>query len=176
MRTYKRALKIQLSESVGLVTAISGCVYLMKPGASSPSFVGFILMSISCVAWGFYTLKGRGVNNPIKDTCDNFFWTLPWVVLLLMVTIAFSTITYSGVILAIVSGGLASAVGYVIWYAALKGLSAIQAGVVQLLVPIIAALGGVIFANEEVTLELADATVIILSGSSDGVIGKVSIW
>jgi drug/metabolite transporter (DMT)-like permease len=69
-----------------------------------------------------------------------------------------------GIILAVISGALASGVGYTVWYIALKGLSATQASVVQLVVPIIAAIGGVVFMSEVLTKRLIISAAMILSG------------
>ena len=66
--------------------------------------------------------------------------------------------------LAMASGGITSALGYTLWYQALRSLSSIQAGVVQLLVPVIAAFGGVLFVGEFVTWPLVIASLLILGG------------
>ncbi|GIU53596.1 DMT family transporter [Shewanella sp. KT0246] len=164
--------KLHFAEWFGVMIAFAGFVYLVMPGASAPSISGFVLMAASGVAWGLYTLEGKRSREPISDTSFNFIRTLPLVFILSMATISFSTITPTGVLLAIISGGLASAVGYVIWYTALAGLSGIQAGVVQLLVPVIAAVGGVIFADEVFTLRLAISSLVILSGIMTVLLGK----
>lgn len=152
------------SEWAGLVLAFSGFVYLMLPGATIPSVSGFVLMTISGIAWGLYTLKGRGSKNPLADTTYNFLRTVPLVLVVLALTWAESTYTMRGVLLAALSGGIASGLGYTIWYAALGGLSATQAAVLQLLVPVIAAVGGIIFVSESITMRLTIAAILILTG------------
>ncbi|MCL1066319.1 DMT family transporter [Shewanella olleyana] len=164
--------KLHFSEWFGVMIAFSGFVYLVMPGASAPSISGFVLMAVSGVAWGFYTLEGKQSSEPISDTSYNFIRTLPLVIILSIATIPFSTITPTGILLTIISGGLASAVGYVIWYAALAGLTGIQASVVQLLVPVIAAIGGVIFADEVFSLRLGISSLVILSGIMIVLLGK----
>jgi drug/metabolite transporter (DMT)-like permease len=148
----------------GLLLAFAGFVYLVLPGVTAPPLGGFVLMLISGIAWGFYSLNGRQSENPLMDTGYNFLRTLPFVVLLLVVTFKFSAMTMQGVILAIVSGGIASGIGYAIWYTALRGLTSTVAAVVQLSVPLIAALGGILLLSESLTLRLGLASILILSG------------
>ena len=70
------------------------------------------------------------------------------------------------------SGGVASGIGYSVWYAALRGLSVTVAAVVQLSVPIIAAIGGVVFVSEIVTLRLTLSAVMIVGGISTVILGR----
>jgi drug/metabolite transporter (DMT)-like permease len=121
-------------------------------------------MSVAGIAWGLYTLQGRDSSVPLLDTSRNFLWTLPMVVVLILVTFQDASLTTVGVILAMLSGGLASGIGYAIWYSALRHISSTQAAVLQLAVPVIAALGGVVLMNESVTLTLVVAAVMILGG------------
>jgi drug/metabolite transporter (DMT)-like permease len=65
---------------------------------------------------------------------------------------------------AIASGALASGIGYTIWYTALPGLKATNAATVQLSVPVIAALGGIIFLGELISIRLILASIAILGG------------
>ena len=151
-------------EWLGITIAFFGFIYLVAPGVSAPSPIGLVLMSVAGIAWGLYTLAGRGSENPLGDTTFNFIRTLPMVLILVAVTFPFANLSITGVLLAILSGGIASGIGYSIWYMALGGLSATQAAVVQLIVPVIAALGGVLFANEPVHLRLVVASIMILGG------------
>ena len=100
------------------------------------------LMIVAGVAWGVYSLAGRGVANPLQTTAWNFIGTVPLV--LVSSLIFYNDIQFSqqGMILAILSGAVASGIGYAIWYRALPLLGAMHAATVQLTVPIIAALGG----------------------------------
>lgn len=159
-------------EWLGLMVAFGGFVYLVLPSLSTPSFVGFILMTVAGICWGFYTLAGRGAGNPLSDTAYNFFRTLPLVGILFAVTVQYGELSQKGILLAVLAGGLTSGVGYTIWYTALKGLSATQAAVIQLMVPVIAAVGGVIFSNELFTLRLGIATLLILGGILTVVLAK----
>jgi drug/metabolite transporter (DMT)-like permease len=149
---------------VGVLIAFIGFVYLVLPGVSTPSFLGFILMTIAGVAWGFYSLIGRDSVNPLADTAFNFTRTLPFILVMTIITFPSLELSTKGFILALLSGAIASGIGYTIWYTALKDISATQAAVVQLTVPIFAAIGGVVFMSEVVTLRLIVAAVIILSG------------
>ncbi len=164
--------RLYLAEWVGVLMAFSGLIYLVLPDVSSPSFNGFILMTLSGVAWGVYTLKGRHSQAPILDTAYNFARTLPLVLVLIIVAFDSLHFTYQGIILAAIAGGLTSAIGYSIWYIALKGLSATQAAVIQLSVPIIAAIGGVIFVAEPITYRLVISSLVVLGGILTVVIGR----
>ncbi len=159
-------------EWLGISFAIGGFIYLILPSASTPSLQGFVLMAIAGIAWGIYTLLGRGSKTPLADTCHNFVRSLPFCVLLGLLFISQNDLSGHGVVLAILSGGLASGIGYSIWYTALRGLSASTAAVSQLLVPVIAALGGVIFVGEELSLRLAISAALILGGVALVIAGR----
>jgi len=160
------------SEWLGLFIAFSGFVYLIIPNLTTPSLLGFILMTVSGVAWGFYTLVGRTSKQAFSDTAYNFLRTTPFVIVLLIFTFQDSHITWEGVLLAVLSGSIASGVGYSVWYIALGGLSVTKAAVVQLFVPIIAAIGGVIFTNELITLRLVESSVLVLGGILTVIMGR----
>jgi len=156
--------KLHAVEWTGVVIAFTGFVYLVFPALATPSAAGFLLMTIAGIAWGVYTIMGRGSKDPLVDTAYNFFRTVPFVVILLIVTMKSSNYSSEGILLAVLSGGVTSGIGYTIWYTALGGLSALQAAVLQLLVPVIAAFGGVMFLSEDITLRLTIAAVLILGG------------
>jgi drug/metabolite transporter (DMT)-like permease len=164
--------KLHLSEWFGLTIAFAGFVYLIIPNLTTPSLDGFILMSISGIAWAFYTLIGRGLNNPLSDTTYNFMRTTPFILALLVFALNNMQITSMGIMLAVLSGAIASGVGYFVWYIALTGLSVTQAAVVQLFVPIIAAIGGVIFTSELITLRLIESSTLVLGGILMVVLGR----
>jgi len=159
-----KGLSLNKLEWFGVALAFLGLAYLLSPGVTAPSFSGFLLMSLAGVAWGVYTVLGKGSNNPLADTAVNFLRTLPFVLIFVALTIQGTQITREGLYLAIFSGALTSGVGYAIWYAALKGLSSIQAGTMQLLVPVIAIFGGILFANEALSMRLMLSSFIILGG------------
>jgi len=156
--------RLLITEWIGVSIAFIGFIYLVSPGVTSPSIMGFSFMTVAGIAWGIYTLKGRDSLNPLMDTAYNFFRTIPFVMVLAVIAIQSTYYTTEGILLAALSGGIASGIGYTIWYVALGGLSAIQAAVVQLLVPVIAALGGVIFLSEKITLRLTLSGIMILGG------------
>jgi drug/metabolite transporter (DMT)-like permease len=164
--------RLHYCEWLGLLLAFSGFVYLLIPTLSTPSLMGFILMTLSGIAWGIYTLLGRASKNPLSDTAYNFLRTSPLVLLLIIFTLQNAHLTFTGVVLAILSGALASGVGYFVWYLALAGLSVVQAAVVQLFVPAIAAIGGVIFTNELITLRLVESSVLVLGGILIVILGR----
>jgi drug/metabolite transporter (DMT)-like permease len=164
--------RLHISEWLGVIISFAGFVYLILPGVTTPSVTGFLLMTVAGIAWGIYTLKGRGSTNPLMDTAYNFLRTVPLVIILAIVTINHSHYSTSGILLAVISGGIASGIGYAIWYSALGGLSATQAAVVQLSVPVIAASGGVIFVSEPITLRLIISAALILGGILLVVIGR----
>jgi len=166
--------RLHYSEWIGILIAFSGFVYLVKPNLTTPSSTGFVLMTVAGIAWGFYSLMGRASRNPISDTTYNFLRTLPFVIILILLTLVFrdTHLSQKGILLAVLSGAVASGIGYTIWYIALGGLSVIQAAVVQLLVPIIAALGGVLFADEFISLRLMLSSIMVLGGILTVVIGR----
>ncbi|SFA75223.1 Threonine/homoserine efflux transporter RhtA [Collimonas sp. OK607] len=149
---------------LGLALAVAGLVYLVSPGVAAPPPLGAALMAIAGVAWGVYSLRGRGVADPLAATAGNFTRAVPLALLLSLLFVAHAYADAAGVALAITSGTLTSGIGYVIWYAALSKLSAMRAATVQLSVPLIAAFGGVAFLSEAITPRLVAASVAILGG------------
>lgn len=164
--------KLHNIEWFGVIVAFIGFVYLVMPGVSAPSFTGFVLMSISGISWAGYTLLGKNSANPLSDTTFNFLRTSPFLIVLIALTLKQTTFTQEGVILAVLSGGITSGLGYTIWYKVLKDLKSIQAAVLQLLVPILATFGGIIFASEDFSLRLAISTIMILGGIVAVILGK----
>ncbi|MFH0258336.1 DMT family transporter [Vibrio rumoiensis] len=157
--------KLKWVEWMGILLAFLGFIYLVMPSLSTPSFSGFLLMAIAGAAWAGYTIRGKACADPLSDTAGNFIRSLPLCVLVVFYILATQhTLTTEGITLAIVSGAITSGVGYAVWYVALKGLTSTQAGVIQLLVPVIAALGGVVFLQEPITLSFVLASSMILVG------------
>lgn len=161
-----------IREWAGMLLAVCGLGYLASPGMAAPSPSGAILMAIAGCAWGVYSLRGRGIADPLSDTAGNFVRTLPLTAGLGLFALQDSEISADGVLLAVVSGALTSGVGYVMWYAALRGLSATRAAVVQLCVPVLAAGGGVAFLSEAISARLVLAAALILGGVGLGLRGK----
>ena len=163
--------RLSVFEWLGLLLACSGLVYLVFPELSKPSIIGFIMMSIAGIAWGVYTVLGQGSQKPLADTASNFIKSIPFAVILILPflgQISASPFQNDALakawLLAISSGAITSGMGYAIWYAALRNLKTSQAGVLQLLVPIIAAIGGVVFADELLTGRLIIASLLTLGG------------
>lgn len=148
----------------GFGVAVAGLVLLLLPGLAAPPLWGAGLMLGAGVAWGVYSLRGRGAGNPIRVTAGNFLRTVPITVLLSVVMFRQASFDTAGVGYALASGALTSGLGYAIWYTALPALKATTAATVQLSVPVIAALGGVILLGEPLSLRLVVATVAILGG------------
>jgi drug/metabolite transporter (DMT)-like permease len=148
----------------GLALAIGGLVYLVSPGVTAPDTVGALLMMVAGIAWGLYSLLGKGSGDPLEATANNFIYSVPLVIIVSLVFRADFAASRDGVLLAIASGAAASGLGYAIWYAALKGLSGTNAATVQLSVPVIAAFGGVVLLSEDITLRLLIASAATLGG------------
>ena len=138
----------------GILCAFAGLVYLLSPGVSTPPISSALLMLLAGIAWGFYSLRGKGTAAPLVATCWNFIASLPLVVLTYLIFREDTGLSQTGVILAILSGALASGVGYAIWYTALPHLTATHAATVQLTVPVIAAVGGVVLLAEPPSVAL----------------------
>lgn len=149
---------------VGFALAVGGLVYLLSPGITAPAPVGATLMAVAGVSWGGYSLRGRGVANPLAATASNFLRAVPFTLALSLFFAMQSHASFMGLVLAVASGALTSGIGYVIWYAALAGLSAMRAATVQLSVPPVAALGAMIALSEAITPRWALASVAILGG------------
>ncbi|MBR7889223.1 DMT family transporter [Marinomonas sp. A79] len=166
--------KLAFLEWLGLLIAFAGFAYLVLPTLSSPSLIGFILMTFAGIAWGLYTWRGKISAKPLFATTSNFVRTIPMLGVVLLVVSVNGTIQMDseGLFYAIVSGAIMSGLGYALWYAVLPYLSASLAAVLQLLVPVIATLGGVVFANESITLHLMIATSGVLGGVLLVIIGK----
>jgi len=164
---------LQLRQVAGLVLAFGGLVGLLLPGLTAPPLAASGLMLIAGIAWGIYSLRGRGSGDPIQVTAGNFMLALPFALVLELAVSAPDQVTLLGISYAVASGALASGVGYSIWYAALKELRATHAATVQLSVPVIAAIGGLVFLGEQLTLRLVFASVAILGGIALVILGKV---
>ena len=154
-------MKLQL---VGLALAFGGLIGLLLPGLSTPPLHGSLLMLAAGVAWGVYSLRGKGAGDPTKVTAGNFLRTVPIAIIFSLLMLNDISLDTAGIFCAVCSGALASGIGYTIWYMALPALKATHAAIVQLSVPVIAALGGVIFLSEPITLRLALASIAMLGG------------
>ncbi len=159
-------------EWAGMAIAMGGLVYLLSPGLSAPPIQGATLMAVSGIAWGIYSLLGRSETNPMAATANNFVRAAPFMVLLAIALWPSLHSDVEGILLAVASGAIASGIGYSIWYAALPGLVASTAATVQLTVPAIAAVGGVLFLGETLTIRLVMAGILILGGVAIAIQGR----
>lgn len=148
----------------GIAAAAAGFVWLLVPGAGAPPIVGGGLMTVAGIAWGVFSLRGRMSAAPVASTARAFLFALPWVLIVNLALLRDVHWTLAGVSLAVASGAVASALGYIAWYTALPQLSAIAAGTVQLSVPVIAALGGTLFLREAPSLRWLACGAAILGG------------
>lgn len=162
--TLAKGNRLSTIEWVGLAMAFFGFVYLVSPGVAAPAILGAGLMSCAGVAWGAYTINGKGSSTPLLDTTGNFIRASLIAVLLIPMIIFQYQAGWQGVLLAIVSGAITSGVGYAIWYLVLPNLTATVAAVSQLTVPIIAGFGGWLLLSEEPSERLSLSTVFILLG------------
>ena len=158
----------------GLVLALGGLVGLLAPGLSAPPVVGAALMLTAGVFWGVYSLRGRAGGDPTRVTAGNFLRAAPLGVALGLIGLRSASLDAAGLGYAVASGAIASGLGYAIWYSALPALSSTSAAVVQLSVPVIAALGGYLFLGEAITPRLVLASIAILGGIAAVVVGPRS--
>lgn len=156
--------QLQLRQVVGLVLAFAGLVLLLLPGISAPPLGGSVLMLSAGVAWGIYSLRGKGVADATAATAGNFLRAAPMALLLSGAFLPWAQLDRAGVGYAIISGAITSGLGYVIWYAALPGLKAASAASVQLSVPVLTAVAGILFLGESITLRFVIASAAVLGG------------
>lgn len=155
---------------LAFIVAVAGFVYLMLPSAAVPSLSAATLMAISGVAWGIYSIRGKACVSPLRATGFNFLRSLVAIPLLFIISmvylknISLATISVEGILLACASGAIASGIGYSIWYMAMPLLKNTQAAVVQLCVPLLAAIFGVVFLSEQLTINFIIASAVILMG------------
>lgn len=159
-------------EWLGLVIAVGGLVYLVLPGLASPPLLSSLLMAAAGMAWGAYSLRGKGSVDPLRDTAGNFARSLLFAVPLIAIYIPVLHLTSRGWLFAVLSGALTSGVGYTVWYAALKYHTSTRAAVLQLAVPVIAAVFGIVLLGEFATATLGIAGLMILGGIALALIGK----
>lgn len=159
-----RGERFGIAQSGGLALACAGFVGLLLPGLSAPPLGGALLMILAGIAWGIYSLRGRGAGDATASTAGNFIRAVPFAAALSLMTLSQAAADASGIGYAVVSGALASGLGYAVWYSVLPALRATHAATVQLSVPVIASLGGALFLDEAITLRLILASVAVLGG------------
>ena len=167
MIAFSRGERLSVQQSLGLALAILGLIYLLAPGVEAPSMIGAGLMILSGIGWGLYSILGKSAGQALARTAGNFaraaiilgaltpfvFWQFPE-----------GSANSKGLLLAILSGTLTSALGYALWYSVLKDLTVTTASISQLSVPVIAAVGGALFVFEPVTLPFAISCTAVLLG------------
>lgn len=149
---------------VGVLVAIAGLVWLLLPGLAAPTVVAAGLMLVAGLAWGVYSLLGRGAGDATAATGGNFIRAVPFAAVLSLAAASQSSPDPMGLMYAVASGAVTSGLGYVLWYAALPALTATSAATIQLCVPAIAALGGAVLLAEPITARLLIASAAILGG------------
>jgi drug/metabolite transporter (DMT)-like permease len=160
----RKGERLRLGQIAGLLLALAGLVTLVLPGLSAPPLGAALLMLGAGIAWGIYSLRGKGAGDPLRATAGNFLRATPMAALLTIMMLGSANFDRTGVCYAIVSGALASGIGYAIWYTALPALKASGAATVQLSVPVLAAAGGIVFLGEQVTLRFVLASAAVLGG------------
>jgi drug/metabolite transporter (DMT)-like permease len=156
--------RIDFSMALGWMLAVAGLVILVFPGVSAAPATQSALMLCAGAAWGVYSLRGRRSSDPLRDTAGNFARAVPGALLISAIMWRHSSLDRTGMALAALSGSLASGVGYAAWYTALPRLRAIAAANLQLSVPLITSLAGVVLFAEPITVRLASASVLLLGG------------
>jgi drug/metabolite transporter (DMT)-like permease len=164
--------RLSKPQQLGLLLALGGLVGLLLPGLSAPPLYGSVLMLTAGIAWGIYSLRGKGAGDPLKVTAGNFMRAAPLAAVLSLSMLSESALDTTGIVYAVSSGAVASGIGYAIWYTALPVLNATRAATVQLSVPVIAALGGVLFIGEPINLRLVLASTAILGGIALVIVAK----
>jgi drug/metabolite transporter (DMT)-like permease len=156
--------QLRVPQRLGLALALAGLVALVFPGLSAPSLGVSILMLSAGIAWGIYSLRGKVAGDPASATAGNFLRAVPMAAILSAALLPWARLDRTGIGYAILSGAIASGVGYAIWYTVLPSLRATRAATVQLSVPVLAAVGGILFLGELITLRIVLASVAVLGG------------
>lgn len=156
--------RLDLVQIAGVALAFGGLVGLLVPGLSAPPLLGALMMIGAGIAWGVYSVHGKGAGEPTRVTAGNFMLAVPMTIVLSLMTLGDLSLDAAGVWLAVASGAITSALGYALWYSLLPNLRAFSAATVQLSVPVIVAIGGVILLDEPITLRLVLASAVVLGG------------
>jgi drug/metabolite transporter (DMT)-like permease len=153
-----------LLEWTGFLIATGGLVYLVLPGITSPDLFGAFLMALAGLGWGAYSLMGKGSTHAAWDTMGNLLRTSLLFSPIFLLALDRAHLSAYGVLLALLSGVLATGMGYMVWYAVLPKLTATRAGILQLTVPLLAAAAGGLLLGETIDLRILIASVTILGG------------
>ncbi|HEX5138099.1 MAG TPA: DMT family transporter [Planctomycetota bacterium] len=161
LRTGERLHGLQLP---GLVLALGGLGGVLLPGLSAPPLLGSLLMLGAGVAWGVYSLRGKGAGDPLRATAGNFLRAVPFAAALSLALLGRASFDAKGTLYAALSGAVASGIGYAMWYTALPSLKATTAATVQLSVPVLASLLGIVLLGEPLTPRLVLLSAAVLGG------------
>lgn len=151
-------------EWLGWLLAFGGMTWLVLPGSEAPPAGGALLMAAAGVGWGLYSLRGQSESDPVASNATNFLLSIVFIAVLTGLTWSTTEMTTRGIVIAIVAGSITTGIGYVIWYAALDYLTAMQAALVQLSVPAIATAGGVLMLSEPLSLRMIASSTLVLGG------------
>jgi drug/metabolite transporter (DMT)-like permease len=165
----RRGEQLYAIQIVGVIVAATGLIVLFFPGLSAPPLIGSILMLGAGVAWGIYSLRGKGEKDPASATAGNFLRAVPFAVAVSVIMLRWIQLDRAGITYAVISGAITSGLGYVIWYTVLSDsmpirLGSTSAATVQLSVPVLAATGGILLLGEPITLRYVFASVAVLGG------------
>jgi drug/metabolite transporter (DMT)-like permease len=169
---WTRGEKPKMLEWLGLATALGGLVCLVFPGLAAPPLTSSALMAAAGISWGAYTLRGRESSDPLAETTGNFIRAVPLGIIISIIFIPRFHLSNKGMVLAVLSGAIASGIGYTMWYAALKYHTATRAAVLQLAVPVLTAIIGIIFLAESASVRLGVAGALILGGIALTILGR----
>lgn len=169
---WTRGEKPKMLEWLGLVTALGGLVYLVFPGLAAPPLTSSALMAAAGISWGAYTLRGRSSSDPLAETTGNFVRSVPMGIIISIIFIPRFHLSNKGIILAMLSGAIASGIGYTVWYAALRHHTATRAAVLQLAVPVLTAVIGIVLLAEAASIRLVVAGALILGGIALTILGR----
>jgi drug/metabolite transporter (DMT)-like permease len=161
---YRAGERINRAVATGWLAAVGGIIALTLPSVSSPPLWASFLMLLAGIAWGLYSLRGRRSSEPIAETAGNFVRAVPFALILNALMFSKAFCTSRGVLLAALSGALASGLGYAAWYTALPRMRSMTAANLQLCVPVIAALFGAFMFKEAITTRLIVASIFVLGG------------
>ncbi len=163
---FLKGERFSLVQWFGFSMALGGIIFLLFPGADAPSILPAASMIIAGIAWGVYTLLGKGVNAPVTQTGKNFLFASYIILPITLCTVFFERhhLTWQGSMYAILSGVFASGCGYAMWYSVLPRLKVTLASTLQLSVPVIATFMGWLFLNESVSTLMIIASSLTLFG------------
>lgn len=148
----------------GFLLALIGLILLLLPNAAVPQLSSALMMLAAGIAWGVYSLKGKGAKFPIEATAGNFIRATPLALVLLVIFWPGGEFHAEGMAYAVASGAIASALGYALWYSILVHIAAIKAATLQLSVPVLAVFAGWVFLDETVTLRIILSSLAVIGG------------